>query len=523
MNKFLGDYDKPMFWANLVLCAVILAAGLLYPTQFETVWNYLQAGITLNFGWFFLGLVAAIIIFLVWVTFSKYGHVVLGKDDDKPEYSLFAWVAMLFSCGVGVGFIFWGVAEPLYHYMQTPYLAAPGTPEAVPVALSLSIFHWGLHGWALFAIAGLGIAFASFRLGQPMTLAGGLYGLMGDKIHGPWGRLADFLSAFATIAGISTTLGMGVMSISYGAFRLFGIDQNSPTLYIVIMAIMVFMFIASSSFGIAKGMKTVSEVNCYLALGVMAFLFLFGPTRFILNILVNVFGAYIGNMWFMTFWTDPVAQSGWLGWWTVFYWGWWLAWTPFTAGFIARISRGRTVREFLLGVLFLPTLLTIIWFCVLGGSSIHAEMTGAVALWDSVQKNTGSGIYELLRIYPLPFLMSLVLGLNLITFIVTSADASAFYCAMVMSKGNLNPTVGMKVVMGSLIGGLAIILLFTGGLKGLQTMSIVASFPFSFVVVLMIFSVYKMFKIDAGEAAVPGTVKSPVEVVRAKEAGSTVQ
>lgn len=516
MNKILGEYDKTLFWSNLILCVFILAAGIIYPKQFESVWNKLQELVTVNFGWFYLLLVGICIVFLFWVTFSKYGHVKLGKDDDRPEYSTFSWIAMLFSCGVGVGFIFWGVAEPLYHYMQTPYLAEPGTPEAVPVALALSTMHWGLHGWALFSVCGLAIAFAAYRMNQPLTLAGGLYGILGDGVKGPWGRVADFLSAFATIAGISTTIGMGVISISYAATHLFGF-ADTMALKVVIMGLMILIFIISSAVGIKRGMKRISSINVWLALGVMIFLFVFGPTRFILNILVNVTGTYINNLVFMTFWTDPVEQTGWLGWWTVFYWGWWLAWTPFTAGFIAKISKGRTIREFLLGVLFLPTALTLIWFCVLGGSSIHAEINGTVALWEAVQANTGSGIYMLLTTYPLPFLMSIILAINLLTFIVTSADASSFYCAVVMSKGNQEPKTTLKIVMGCLIGGLGLILLLTGGLKALQTMSIVAALPFSFVVLLTMFSIVKMFKADAGQAVIPHTAAAKLDEVNAQE------
>jgi len=496
MNKFLGDYDSPLFWLNTIALVAICFLAIFFTDQFSAFWNGLQSFLTATFGWFYTLVIAATLVFCFYLAFSKYGTLRLGKDDEKPEYSTFTWVAMLFSAGIGVGVYFWGVAEPMYHYMQTPYLAEPGTPEAMAQGLAITFFHWGIHGWAPYALVGLGIGFAAYRLGKPLSFSSSLYGLMGDKIHGPWGKVLDFLCAFATVAGLSTSIGMGVLSLSYVVSKLFGLE-NSVTVNLGVMVAIFIFYAFSTTAGIKKGMARVSSINVYICFGVALFVLIFGPTRFLINLFMDSMGQYIQYMPFMTFWSDSVNQTGWLGWWTIFYWAWWLAWTPFVGGFLARISRGRTLKQYLLGAIIFPSMILIIWFNIMGGTGIHLQSTNALPLWDAVQASTESGYYLMLEAFPFTTLISVIALVNLLTFLVTSADAGSMYVGVVLSKGVADPTVGMKFICAILIAALPIALIIGGGLKALQTMSIVAAFPFAITTVLTMYSVIKMFNLDA--------------------------
>ena len=496
MRKLFGVLDHSIFWITAAIVVVLAILGIAVPKGFESVLSFLQDWISLNFGWFYLLLVAVLIGFSLWVAFSKMGNLKLGALDDKPEYSTFAWVAMLFSCGIGVGFIFWGVAEPLWHYMQTPYMAAGGTPEAAPVALQISVLHWGLHGWAVYVVVGLAIAYPAFRYGKPLTVGWSLYGLLGERTQkSPWTKIIDIFAVIATVAGISTTLGMGVISFSYGLRHLFGVTAT-PGLSTVILLVIIAAYILSAVSGIKRGIRYLSLVNVWLGIGVCAFILVFGPTRRLLDMTVTTVGNYFQNFLFMTFWADPVERTGWLGWWTVFYWAWWIAWGPFVGGFVARISKGRTLREYVWGVLFIPMIFTFIWFGIVGGASLDVEMTGKAAIWEAIQADTGAGIYVLLSTLPLARIMSFVVFVNMFFFIVTSADSASFFVGMIMQKGDLEPRVTTKLIWGILIGILAIVLLFSGGLNALKTVSVVGALPFAFVTIFMMVSLVRLLVKD---------------------------
>ncbi|MEH0020866.1 MAG: BCCT family transporter [Desulfobacter sp.] len=492
----LGKFDGTLFWTTLVLCAAITLWGIVMPEAFSKAMTASQGWISLNFGWFFMLSVSVFIIFLGWVSVSKYGNIPLGRDGEAPEFTFTSWIAMLFSCGIGIGFIFWGVAEPLYHYMAPPYLAAKATPEAVPVAMQVSLLHWGIHGWACYAVAGLAIAYTTYRLGLPLSVANSLHGILGDKTGSFWGKLVDFLAAFATIAGIATSLGMGLMSIRFGITHVFGAELGTPGL-VVVMLLLISGYTVSAISGLNKGIKYLSNINMVLAFLVLLFFLFAGPTRFLLNLMVDSVGEYFQNFIFMSFWTDPMSKASegkWLGWWTIFYWCWWIAWGPFVGGFVARISKGRTIREFIFGVVFVPLVITFVWFNVVGGSALHAEITGAVGMYKAISADAGSGIFTLLTQYPLGSLVSFIVFFNLIVFLVTSADSASFFVAMIISGGELEPSTPLKLVFGFLIGSITVVLLITGGLKALQTASIVAALPFAFVMVGMIISTLLLLK-----------------------------
>ncbi|WP_244154237.1 BCCT family transporter [Desulfospira joergensenii] len=495
-NGFLGKYDVSLFWGTLILCSGITLWGIIWPDGFSKAMSGSQSWISLNFGWFFMLTVSVFIIFLAWAGMSRYGAIPLGQDGEAPEFSFSSWIAMLFSCGIGIGFIFWGVAEPLYHYMSPPYMATGATPDAAPVAMQISLLHWGIHGWVCYAVAGLAIAYTTYRLKMPLSVANSLVGILGDKTGSLWGKLVDFLAAFATIAGISTSLGMGLMSIRFGINHVFGAQLGTPGL-VVVMLFLIAGYTLSAVSGLNKGIKILSNINMILAFGVLLFFLFAGPTRFLLNLMVDSVGAYLSNIVFMSFWTDPMAQASdgkWMGWWTIFYWCWWIAWGPFVGGFVARISRGRTIAEFVFGTILVPLVITIVWFNVIGGSALYAEMHGILEMYKAISADAGSGIFTLLTQYPLGSLVSFVVFFNLIIFLVTSADSASFFVAMIISGGELEPSTPIKLIFGGLIGSITVVLLITGGLKALQTASIVAALPFAFVMLGMVASMLVLLK-----------------------------
>jgi len=495
-NGFLGIYDKTLFWGTLILVTSITLWGILVPEGFASAMKASQGWISINFAWFFMLTVSIFIVFLAWAGMSKYGKIPLGQDGDTPEFSFTSWIAMLFSCGIGIGFIFWGVAEPLYHYMSPPYMATGATPGAAPVAMQISLLHWGIHGWACYAVAGLAIAYTTYRLKMPLSVSNALYGILGERVNGPWGKLVDFLAAFATIAGIATSLGMGLMSIKFGIKSVFGADLGTTGM-VVVMLVLIVGYTISAVSGLDKGIKILSNTNMILAFLVLVFFLVAGPTRFLLNLMVDSVGQYFSNLVFMSFWTDPMAEASegkWMGWWTIFYWCWWIAWGPFVGGFVARISKGRTIREFIFGVILVPLVITIVWFNVVGGSALHAEMNGTLEIYKAISADMGSGIFTLLSQYPLGSLVSFVVFFNLIIFLITSADSASFFVAMIISGGELEPSTPIKLIFGFLIGSITVVLLITGGLKALQTASIVAALPFAFVMLGMVVSTIRLLK-----------------------------
>ncbi|WP_261842820.1 BCCT family transporter [Aliamphritea ceti] len=513
---FLGDYDKPLFWTTAGITLLIVALGVASPDTLKAYASNAQGYLSSQFGWAYVLALAVYVGIGLWVGFSRYGNLKLGTKDETPEFTTFTWVAMLFSCGIGVGFLLWGVAEPLYHYMQTPYMAEPATPEAIPVALQITSLHWGLHTWMGYCIVGLCIAFPAFRYGKPMNIGIALYGLLGERTEGSvWARLLDLIGAVATIGGIATVLGLGVISIDYGVNHIFGIETGN-TGKVIIIAVLAVLYSLSAVSGLKRGVAYLSTVNVAIVVAFCVFILLTGDTNTLLRYYVTGIGNYLGNLLPMTFWADPLQKSGWINWWTVFYWLIVISWSPFVGGFVARISRGRTLREFILFAVLTPTLCSMLWFAVIGGSAIGLEAGGEVKIFEAVQANVGSGIYVLLDSFPMSGLLSLVVFISMIIFLVTSADSACFFVAMQMSKGAYEPAFGMKITWGLFTGMLAIVLLLSGGLKAVQTASIVAGSPFAIGIGFMIWSLLRSLKqeyakeYEGAEDTVPEAIESTV-------------
>lgn len=500
-TRVVGRYDKAIFWPVLSVFLIVITLALVYPQKtantLVTVRNYF----IFNYSWAFMLGVGIISFFCFFLALSSYGDLKLGKDNDKPEFSFFTWIAMLFSCGFGIGFVFYSVSEPLTHLHQSPYVQdaeTVGTLAGIPDAVQATIFDWGIHGWCLFAISAWAIAFPAYRLGKPLTMATGLYPFLGDRCNTSLlGKLADGLGVFGTIGGNAAMIGLGVASISYGIENLFGLVLNDYA-KIGVMMVLIVAYIISAATGVHRGIKYLSNFNVALAGIIVLILLFFGktPTQYLLNLTVQMFGSYFNDVWQTSFWLDSgnAQPRNWLGWWPVFYWLWYVSYIPFCGGFIARISKGRTLREFMLGVIFVPTLLAILWFSIWGGSACYTQTTGIAPLWDQVQANQESGIYALLNTLDFGWILSFMVLINVIIFAITTSDSASFFVAMQMSYGSPDPKISMRLLWGVIIGATGIIFQFAGGFYAIKSLAIVVGAPFFFVAIFFMFSVVIMLK-----------------------------
>jgi len=372
-----GKSAKITFWVSLGICLVFLLLGIAAPVKFgeytTQVFNYM----TENLGWSFIIGASVFLFLIIYLMVSPYGKIKLGRDEDIPEYSNFAWFAMLFSCGMGIGLLFWGVSEPINHYLWPPYGEA-GTAAAAHLAMRSSFFHWGLHPWAIYAVVGVALAYFSYRKGLPMMLSSTLEPVLGrEGIYRGWGIVVNVIAVFATLFGMATSLGLGVMQVGSGLESLFGIPSTT-WIWVTLTVVFTIGAVASTMSGIDKGIKNLSTINVYIASLLMILIFIIGPTIFILNLLGHATGDYLQNIVSMSFRLDPMIEGneGWVSGWTVFYWAWWIAWAPFVGTFIARISKGRTLRQFVTGVLLVPTGVSLVWFSIFGGSALYIEQFG---------------------------------------------------------------------------------------------------------------------------------------------------
>lgn len=496
--SFLKKVDKSIFYISAVICVIFVLWTIALPDSASKAFNACLSFLTGNFGWSYLISVSIFLVFCLVVAFSRFGKIKLGKDDDVPEYSTSSWFAMLFSAGMGIGLVFWSIAEPMYHLGGPPF-GEPNSIEGARVAMRTTFYHWGLHPWAVFAVVGLALAYFQFRKGYPALISSAFVPVLGEEgVKGPIGKAIDILSVFATIFGVATSLGLGALQINSGLNSLYGVP-NETFMTVIIIAVVTALFTISAVTGIQRGIRILSNVNITLAFLLMLFLLLAGPTVFLLNIFSDTIGNYLQNIVWLSFFTDPYGSVAehtgydWLGAWTVFYWAWWIAWGPFVGGFIARISKGRTVREFILGVLFAPTLLSFIWLTIFGGAAIHIDLFGAGGIAEAVGKDVTTALFVTLQNFPLGSLTALVATILISTFFITSADSATFVVGMLTSGGDLEPGADLKVFWGVIEGAVAAVLLITGGLKALQTASIAAAFPFMIVMLFMIYSIYKAF------------------------------
>jgi len=476
-----------VFWVSVTLTLVAAAIGLLAPTAFETVTGNIQSFLTTSFGWYYLLTVAVIVAFCLFLILSPVGGIRLGKRTDRPEYSNRSWFAMLFSAGMGIGLVFWGAAEPLSHFAINAPSAEEGSQQALKDAFRYTFLHWGISAWAIYGIVALSLAYFQFRKGMPGLLSSTLYPLIGERSKGWMGHTVDIIAVFATVIGVATTLGFGAQQINGGLSYLTSIPNNFTVQFIIIV-IVTGLFMISASTGLNKGIQILSNANLYIALLLFVLLLILGPTVQIMNNFTNGLGGYLQNMVSMSLRTSPGGEGReWINSWTIFYWAWWMSWSPFVGIFIARISRGRTIREFLMGVILLPTIVSLLWFAVFGTSAITAADKNP-AIIDLPTEQVLFGVFEQM---PWGVILSVVAIVLVATFFVTSADSATFVLGMQTTGGSLNPSFKVKLMWGILQATIAISLLFSGGLQALQNAAIIVAFPFSILMLIIMYSLYK--------------------------------
>jgi choline/glycine/proline betaine transport protein len=483
--------NPPVFISSALLIFAVIAFGALFTETAESTFGYIQSAITEYLGWYYVLVATFFLGFVFWLLLSRYGDVRLGDPYERPEYSYFGWFSMLFSAGMGIGLVFWSVAEPMYHYASPP-MGDGETVRAAEIALRTTFFHWGLHAWAIYVIVGLALAYFAYRQKLPLAIRSAFYPLFGDRIYGPIGHVIDTIAVFGTMFGVATSLGLGVQQINSGLNYLLDVPE-ALGVQLVLIAIITLIATASVVLGLNKGVKFLSQLNVWLSLFLVVTLLIIGPTIFILNGFVETTGRYLQNLVLMSMWTDTMNNTGWAGSWTIFYWGWWIAWAPFVGMFIARVSRGRTIREFTLGVLFVPTLVTFVWLSVFGGTAMFLELQGA-NISAAVQDNLSTALFVTLNELPLRQITAGVATLVIVTFFVTSSDSGSLVIDMLTSGGELEPPRVQRVFWALLEGAVAAVLLVAGGLAALQTASISTGLLFSVVMVLMCASLLKAFR-----------------------------
>ncbi len=484
-----------VYCLSLVCIALFVAWGALAPASFNAVSSTMLGTTISHFGWFYLLAVFGFVLFAFYLAFSRFGRIKLGQEDDEPEFSRASWFAMLFSAGMGIGLVFWGVAEPVSHYQSPPPGVAPLSPDAARAAIRYTFFHWGLHPWAVYSVMGLALAYFKFNRGKPGLISAVFEPLLGTRVHGPIGHAIDVLAILATVFGVATSLGFGTLQIGGGLAHVFGLD-NDFGLQAAIVVVATVLFLASSLTGLERGIKWLSQGNVLLAAVLMLAVLLLGPTLFVFDTFTTTLGGYLHNLVNMSLRLTPFSQGTWVADWTLFYWAWWITWTPFVGMFIARVSRGRTVKEFIIGVMLVPSLASFAWFAIFGGTALHAALFDALPIVDAVRADVADALFVLLDSLPGGALLSGLALVLIVCFFVTSADSATFVLGMMSSGGDLNPRARVKLVWGVLQAVIALVLLASGGLKALQTASIIAALPFALIMVLMCVALYRALRQD---------------------------
>ncbi|MFR9780532.1 BCCT family transporter [Micromonospora sp. MS34] len=450
-----------------------------------------------TFGWFFVLAADAFLVLAVVIAASRFGRIRLGADDDEPEFNALAWIAMMFSAGMGIGLVFFAVAEPIQHFATPPPASgvAPQSGAAASVAMQYTLFHWTLHPWGIYAIAALALAYSTFRKGRGNRISAAFHPLLGSAADGVLGRAIDLLAVFATVFGSATSLGLGALQVAAGLDLVAGVP-DSRAVEIVVIAALTLAFVVSAFSGLHRGVKWLSTTNVLLAVALMLFVFLVGPTVYTLEVLPASIGDYLSNLLQMSTRTGAFSDPAWLGSWTIFYWAWWISWAPFVGTFIARISRGRTVRQFLIGVLLVPSGASAVWFAVMGGSALRTQATGTRDLVADVGASSEQALFGLLDALPLATLTSVVAMVLVGLYFVTSADSASLVLGSLTSRGALRPHRGVVVLWGVLIGAVAAALLLAGGLAALQQATILVALPFVVVMLGLAVALVREMAVD---------------------------
>ena len=504
--------DRVVFGVGMALSTAFMLWGVVAPESLASTAEKLLGRTIDATGWIYVLASGGFVVLMLLLAVSRYGRIRLGADDERPEFSTGSWISMMFATGMGIGLVFWGVAEPLSHMLSAPMgLEEDGTPEAARLGMQYTIFHWGLHPWALYGLVGLALAYATFRKGMPNLLSSIVFPHKHPR-H-PARRAVDIFGLFITCFGAATSLGLGAVQINSGLTRVF----NAPTSNVVSIAAIVALtaaFVVSAVSGTERGIKWLANTNAALAVFILVFVFVFGPTIFILNLFVETTGDYIHQIVPMSFRTGAFGGGDWLAGWTIFYWAWWMAWVPFVGTFMARISRGRTIREFVVCVLIVPTFVSTIWFVVMGGAGINFQMTGRADMAASLDSGVENTLFTLLDAMPFATAMAVVVVVLIMLFYVAGADSASLVLGMLSQGGSLHPKTWLVVVWGSMIGAVAIALLLAGGLEAIQTTVILFGVPFLVVMLGVCYSLVKQLRQEPVITTVPPGVRTVVATMR---------
>jgi len=499
-GRILFDLNPPVFVTSSVLILLFVGLSLVYRGGIESSVDELQTWIANQTGWFFVLTVNIVLGYLAFLLVSPFGSLRLGGADARPDFGRGSWLAMLFSAGMGIGLMFYSVAEPMYHLADPPHGAVPGSEAAYEDAIATTFLHWGLHAWGIYALTGLALAWFGFSRNMPLSIRSVFAPILGDRIYGWPGHVIDVLASVATLFGVATSLGIGAQQVNAGLNHVFGLPTGQGVQILLIAGITAIATL-SVVLGLDKGIKRLSVANMWIAGLLLLFVMLVGPTLFILNGFVEDLGLYLNDLVRLAFWNETYTQGSWQNGWTVFYWGWWIAWSPFVGMFVARISRGRTIREFLGGALLAATGMTFVWLSVFGGSALYVELAGPGGLVEAAQLNLERSLFEFLELLPvaagveLPWFAGPAVGalatLAIVLFFVTSSDSGSLVIDIITAGGKRNPPTAQRVYWASLEGVVAAVLLLGGGLTALQTAAISAGLPFAVLLLLMTLSLHR--------------------------------
>jgi glycine betaine transporter len=492
MNR-KNQTGSSVFFISLLLTLIFIIWGVFFTENLTKVTDTIYNGSIDYLGWVYLGATLFFVIFSIYLLFSKYGDIRLGKKTDRPDFNTASWLAMLFGAGMGIGIVYWGVAEPVTHYTTPPYGEAY-TVDAANTAMKYTFFHWGLDPWAIYTVIGLALAYFQYNQKLPAAISSAFHPILGDRIYGPIGKTIDILSVFATVFGIATSLGLGAMQVTAGMHDIFGLP-NSLFVQLIVIAVATVIFTISINTGLDKGIQYLSNAAMILSFLIMLVILIVGPTITIIKVLFNTTGLYLSDFIHMSLRLKPFGKGEWIASWTLFYWAWWIAWAPFVGMFIARVSKGRTIREFVIGVLIVPTLGTCLWMSIFGGSALElVQKTGNHDLAKYITENVSLAIFTFFDYLPFSSLLS-ILGFAVVAiYYITVADTATFVLGMLSEGGTLNPSKKIKMTWGVIQSALAAVLLMAGGLNVLQTASIAAALPFALILIIMCFSLLKGLK-----------------------------
>jgi glycine betaine transporter len=485
-----------LFWLSLLICAVVAVVGIYSPQSLESAATTFTRAAFSAIDWFFMASVTGFLVLIIWLALGPYGKLKLGRPEDKPEFTIQSWLAMLFSAGMGIGLLFWGAAEPLTHFTNPP-VGQGGTAAAARQALVITNFHWGLHAWAVYGIGALVLAYFGFRHGAPYLAGTPIRHAFRGRWVEPVAWIADLIAVLGVAFGVAGSLGMGVMQIQAGLHVVAGTSSSSIIVSLCILAALVVSYMLSAATSIDKGIKWLSNINMGLAVFLLLYILVTGPTSFLLATFSTSLSDYVSNITSLSLQLYPFADADeWIASWTLTYFIWWIAWAPFVGIFIARISRGRTIREFVLGVLFAPTVISIFWFSIFGGAGLHAELRGDGGLAEAVAADVTSALFALFQLFPGSSFLGVIAGVLIFIFIVTSADSATFVLGMLTSKGSVNPPTARKLSWGLILGAMSAALLFSGNIEAVKAIAVLGAIPFVFVLILQAAALLRTLPLD---------------------------